>query len=67
MAERKRRTHRAPRVTGPDGRKVSLHDLPLVAFYLSCGHIQREYGVAKGDLIFCKLCSADKRVTKVIA
>jgi len=52
---------------GPEGRKVSLADLPLVAFRLSCGHLGRDYAVQKRDLIFCGDCGTSKRVTKILA
>jgi hypothetical protein len=59
--------NRAPRITGPDGRKVSLHDLPLVAYTLTCGHIGRDYAIAKGDQVFCTACADTKRVARVIS
>ena len=52
---------------GADGRRISLADLPLVVFRLSCGHMGREYAVQKRDLIFCSDCGTSKRVTKILS
>ena len=45
----------------------SLADLPLVAFELTCGHVGREYGVRKSDLLFCEKCKVSKTVKRIIA
>ena len=60
-------TARGARVVGPDGRAVSLESQPLVAFSLSCGHLGREYAVARRDLIFCDACGVTRRVSKILA
>ena len=49
------------------GRRVSLADMPLVAYRLNCGHLGRDYAVQKRDLIFCADCGANKRVTAIIS
>lgn len=69
MADRNRRDRRpaTPNVTGPDGRKVRLSDLPLTAYTLACGHVGRDYGIIKGDLLFCGTCQTPKRVARIIA
>lgn len=50
-----------------DGRRVRLDELPLVAFGLICGHLGREYGVLKGDQVWCGPCMATRRVTRILA
>ena len=55
------------RARGTDGQTVSLSSLPLVAFALSCGHLGREYGVAKRDVVFCDSCGAQRTIARVIA
>lgn len=67
MADNRSRRPAVPKVTGLDGRKVSINDLPLTAYALACGHVGRDYGVLKGDLIFCGTCQTPKRVSRVIA
>lgn len=65
----------SPRRHGPagvsavadDGQRVSLTDLPLVAYRLSCGHVGKDYAVLKRDLIFCPDCATTKRVTAILA
>lgn len=54
-------------IIGPDGKKVYIKDLPLIAFQLYCGHMGRDYGVAKGDTLFCETCRTPKRVKRIIA
>lgn len=55
-----------PFITDPDGNKVYLDQLPLVAFRLACGHVSRDYGVQKSDLYFCETCKDSARVTEVL-
>lgn len=60
---------RASKVTtlSRTGRSVSLADLPLVAYSLSCGHLGRDYAIQKRDLVFCADCQGTRRVSKVLA
>lgn len=46
---------------------VKIYDMDLVAYQLSCSHLGREFGVKKGDVIFCKECLEISRVSKVLA
>lgn len=54
-------------IIGPDGTRISLKDLPLVAYAMTCGHLGRDYGVSKGDQLFCDSCKTTKRVKKILA
>jgi hypothetical protein len=66
--ERRNDPARKPRrITGPDGRVVRLEDLPLVAYALNCGHLGRDYAVGRGDLLFCRDCGRQRRVSRIIA
>lgn len=47
--------------------KLNLRDLPLVAFAMACGHIDRQYGVQKRDLVFCEQCQATRTVSRIIS
>lgn len=49
------------------GRKMTLADLPLVAYALNCGHVGRDYGIQKKDNLFCAKCGSNSRVTKILA
>lgn len=55
------------KITGPDGKVISLASLPLVAYSLTCEHLGRDYAVQKRDLIFCDKCGTTKRVKSIIA
>jgi hypothetical protein len=57
----------APTILDADGNPVSIRDLPLVAFRLTCGHLGRDYGIQSRDLVFCDDCRTTKRVRKVLA
>jgi hypothetical protein len=46
---------------------VKIYDMDLVAYLLNCSHLGREFGVKKGDVIFCKECNQISRVSKVLA
>lgn len=46
---------------------VKIYDMDLVAYLLNCSHLGREFGVKKGDVIFCKDCNQISRVSKVLA
>lgn len=50
-----------------NGRRVTLADLPLVAYSLSCGHVGRDRAIRAGDILFCDTCRDTKRVSAVIA
>jgi hypothetical protein len=54
-------------ITGPDGRVVRLEDLPLVAYVLDCAHLGRDYAVSRRDLLFCRECGRQRRVSRIIA
>lgn len=56
-----------PTILDADGNPVSIRDLPLVAFRLTCGHLGRDYGVQARDIVFCDECGTNKRVKKVLA
>lgn len=56
-----------PKIIGPDGKLVSLGDIKLVAYLLSCSHHGRDYGINKGDLIFCAKCGEIMKVSKILA
>lgn len=60
-------TARSLTVTGPDGKKVSLASLPLVAFQLNCGHVGKDFAIQTRDIVFCDDCGQDRRVKKIIA
>jgi len=55
------------RVKGPDGRMITLRDLPLSAFRLGCGHYGKDYGIQVRDLVFCETCKTTKPVKTIIA
>jgi hypothetical protein len=59
--------HRTPSVRNNVGKRVRLSDLPLVAYSLYCGHVGREHGVARNDLMFCPTCKDTKRVARIIS
>lgn len=46
----------------PDGREVSLADLPLVTYTMACGHTGTTFGVTVGDLLFCETCLTHTKV-----
>lgn len=50
-----------------NGRKISLTDLPLVAYALGCGHVGRDHGIALGDQLFCLDCSDHRSVAAILA
>ena len=56
-----------PTILDAEGNPVSIRDLPLVAFRLTCGHLGRDYGIQARDIVFCDDCGTNKRVKKVLA
>ena len=58
---------RRVRARDQQGRPVNLADFPLVAYALNCSHLGREYAVAKGDIVFCGDCGADRKIARIIA
>lgn len=50
-----------------DGVAMSLADLPLVAYGMSCNHLGRDYGVKRGDYVYCPACGTSRRVAKILA
>jgi hypothetical protein len=50
-----------------EGRRVSLADLPVVAYRLSCGHVGKDYAIQKQDLLFCADCGATSRVSAILS
>ena len=54
-------------VDGPDGKRVPLSSLPLVAYALNCGHLGRDYAVKRRDLVFCDDCQDSRRVSRILA
>lgn len=58
--------NRGPSLIGPNGERIRLADLPLVAYWLRCGCTGRQYAVAKGDLLFCDTHGATQRVTRTV-
>jgi hypothetical protein len=64
---RSSRSVTAKTVIGPDGQRLRLEDLPLVAYALDCGHLGRDYAVKQRDLVFCRDCSRQRRVVRIIA
>lgn len=61
------RTPRTPTVRTETGERVRLSDLPLVAYGLYCGHVGRDHGIARNDLVFCPACGDTKRVARIIS
>lgn len=55
-----------PSVKDEAGHIVRLQDLQMVAFRLSCGHVDKGYGYRKGDLYFCPVCLDHKRIAKIV-
>lgn len=53
--------------SGPDGARVSLSSMPLVAFALNCGHLGRDYAIERRDVVFCEECQVNRRVSKILA
>lgn len=56
-----------PFVTHPNGTKVYLDELPLVAFRLTCGHVGKDYAVQQGDVYFCEVCKDNVRVAAIVS
>lgn len=67
VARPERGSATSPTITGPDGRRIRLEDLPLIAYRLNCGHVGKGYGIARRDVIFCDSCGADKSVKDIIS
>lgn len=55
------------KIMGPDGKPVRLDEIKLVAYLLSCSHSGRDYGIKKGDLLFCDKCKEIIKVSKILA
>ena len=64
---RERSSAPVPSILDADGNPVSIRDLPLVAFRLTCGHLGKDYGIVARDLVFCDDCGTNKRVKKILA
>lgn len=61
---------RRTKVVASDGRKATraqLDSVPLVAYELNCGHLGRNYGVAKKEVFFCEPCGRDRWVKRILA
>lgn len=56
-----------PTILDADGNPISLRDLPLVAYRLTCGHLGRDYAIQPRDVVFCDECKTNKRVKKILA
>lgn len=67
MGKQQRTTTPVPRLRTPDGTTVRLDSLPLVAYSLNCSHLGRDYGILKGDLVFCNDCGTTKKVANILA
>lgn len=64
---RERRKVHKPESIVVNGKRISLKDLPLVAYVLQCGHYGRDHAIVKGDLLFCSECSETVRVAKIVS
>lgn len=60
-------TERGKKTKEPVAKPVKIYDMDLVAYLLNCSHLGREFGVNKGDVIFCNECNQLSRVSKVLA
>jgi hypothetical protein len=56
-----------PKEFNVNGKLISMSELPLVAYALKCGHMGREYGIVKNDLLFCDTCGQTMRVKQILA
>jgi hypothetical protein len=50
-----------------NGRRITLADLPLVAYSLECGHVGRDRAIQAGDRLFCETCGDTRRVARLIS
>jgi len=44
---------------------LSLTDLPISDYTLTCKHTGNDYAVAKGDVLFCEPCASLRTVRNV--
>lgn len=49
------------------GRRVTLTDLPMVVFAMSCGHTGKDRAIQVGDWTFCDTCQDRVQVGAVLA
>ena len=58
---------RKVKAVAPDGKRVNLASLPLVAYSMRCGHVGRDYAVQKRDIVFCQDCGSNQVISRIIA